>query len=157
MAIRWGKLYEGTPSEKVLEDAVAALGVPYRTQFPGWKYGARFFPDFFLPTLGIIIEVDDSSHDHKTEADAERTATLEEVWGARVVRCTNEQAQRDPHGTVRALLASIGLWPIPSGLPKLADALPKTRKAPRKERRNAKVAARRRRRVRKSPSRTRNE
>ncbi len=147
MAIRWGKLSEGTPAEHSLEDAVAALGVPYRVQFPGWKYGFRFFPDFFLPTLGLIIEVDDKSHRkaEKAIADAERTAVLES-FGWRVVRCTNDEALTDPSGSVRAMLSSVGLWPLPSRLPKLAASLPPLKKAPPKERRAAKSAARQRRR-----------
>ncbi len=147
MAYRWSRLYSGTAAEHALEDAVAALGVPYRTQFPGFKYGFRFFPDFFLPTLKLVIEVDDPSHDRddKAAADAERTATLES-FGWTVVRCTNENALNDPHGTVRALLKGAGLWPLPNRLPLLRDSLPVPKKAPQKNRRAAKSAARRARR-----------
>lgn len=143
MAVRWGRLYEGTPAELALEDAVAALGVPYRTQFPGFKYGVRAFPDFYLPTLGLVIEVDDPSHEklEKMEADAERTATLNKEWGVRVVRCKNEEALNDPHGTVQRLLREAGLWPLPERLPKIADALPKLRRAPQRIKREAKMAA----------------
>lgn len=143
MAGRWSKLYEGTRAEHSLEDAVAALGVPYRTQFPGYRYGCRFFPDFVLPTLKLVIEVDDASHDDKAEADEERSKIIYATWGWTVVRCTNEDALRDPEGIVRALLKSVGLWPLPSSLPRLRDALPKVRKAPQKLKRQAKSAARR--------------
>ncbi len=145
MAMRWGRLYEGTPAEHALEDAVAALGVPYRVQFPGWKYGCRFFPDFVLPTLGLVIEVDDDSHNRteKRLKDAERTEVIEEVWGWKVVRCTNNDALFRPKETVRKLLESVGLYPIPEKLPKLRAALPDLRKAPRSERRQAKSNYRR--------------
>ncbi len=147
MAMRWGKLYKGTPAEKVLEDAVAELGVPYRTQFPGYLYGFRFFPDFLLPTLGLVIEVDDSSHDRlaKIVADQERTAALE-THGFRVARCTNAEALRNPREAVRRMLVDCGLWPLPERRPTLSDSLPKTKKAPQAERRAAKSAALRRRR-----------
>lgn len=138
MSMRWGKLYKGTPAELSIEDAVAELGVPYRTQFPGFLYGFRFFPDFLLPTLRLVIEVDDKSH-NKTDkmlADADRTERLEEM-GWRVVRCTNEEALNDPRGTVRAMLGSVGLWPLPARRPLLVDSLPSPRKAPQKERREA--------------------
>lgn len=143
MAVRWGRLYEGTPAELALEDAVAALGVPYRTQFPGWKFGVRSFPDFYLPTLGLVIEVDDPSHEklEKMEADAERTDNLNREWGVRVVRCKNEEALNDPHGTVQRLLRQAGLWPLPERLPRVRDALPPLRKAPQKIKREAKLAA----------------
>lgn len=144
MSMRWGRLYKGTPAELALEDAIAALGVPYRSQFPGYLYGFRFFPDFFLPTLGLVIEVDDHSHERadKMLADAERTAELEE-YGWRVVRCTNDEALVDPHGTVRGLLSSVGMWPLPNRLPPVAQALPKPKKCPQKIKREAKSAARR--------------
>ncbi len=144
MSMRWGRLYEGTKAERSLEDAVAELGVPYRTQFPGWKYGCRFFPDFFLPTLKIVIEVDDPSHDdpEKMEADEIRTQVIQDTWGARVVRITNEKALSDPRGSLRAALGDAGLWPLPSQLPRLAEALPPVRKAPKKERRESKSKAR---------------
>ncbi len=146
--MRWGKLYKGTPAELALEDAVAALGVPYRTQFPGYLYGFRFFPDFLLPTLGLVIEVDDSSHDRaaKMLADADRTEALE-AHGFQVVRCTNEEALADPHGTVRRLLSSVGLAGFrDTKLPLLRDSLPKTKKAPQASRRAAKSQSTRRRR-----------
>jgi len=148
MAMRWGKLYKGTPAELVLEDAVAELGVPYRTQFPGYLYGFRFFPDFVLPTLGVVIEVDDASHTRaaKRIADLERSEYLEDEKGWKVVRCTNEEALERPREIVREMLASVGMWPLPTSRPKLKDALPKTKKCPRKVKREAKSADRQRRR-----------
>lgn len=147
MGPRWHKLYKGTPAEFSLEDAVGAIGVPYRTQFPGFLYGFRFFPDFFLPTLGLVIEVDDSSHRRieKILADAERTETLEDK-GWRVVRCTNSEALSDPFGTVRKLLVEAGCWPLPERRPKIADCMPVPKKLARNEKRAAKSVARQRRR-----------
>lgn len=146
MAVRWGRLYEGTPAELALEDAVAEVGVPYRTQFPGWKYGLRCFPDFVLPTLKLVIEVDDRSHERKREEDEERTRDIAAEWGYRVVRCTNENALSDPRGTVRALLKSVGMWPLPANLPRVRDSLPPLKRAPQRLKREAKSAARRARR-----------
>lgn len=124
MAARWARLYRGTPAEIALEDAVAALGVPYRNQYPGFLYGLPYFPDFFLPTLGLVIEVDDKSHNEvdKRAADAERTEVLA-ARGWRVVRCTNREALEDPKGTVKRMLLSEGLWPVPR-TPKLSECLP---------------------------------
>ena len=144
--MRWGRLYEGTPAEHSLEDAVAALGIPYRTQFPGWKYGCRFFPDFVLPTLGVVLEVDDDSHSRadKQVKDADRSATIEDVWGWRVARCSNAEAVLNPARAVERMLTSLGLWPVPKNLPRLRDALPPIKRAPRAERRKAKSLNRRR-------------
>lgn len=150
MSVRWAKLYKGTAAELALEDAVASLGVPYRTQFPYYLYGLRFFPDFLLPTLGVIIEVDDPSHNKadKIIADAERTEALE-AEGWRVVRCTNEEALSDPHGTVRALIRGLG-FSVPltpqAFRGKIAACLPRPKKAAQKQRREAIAATRRARR-----------
>lgn len=143
MAVRWCRLYKGTEAELSIEDEIAALGVPYRTQFPGFLYGVRYFVDFYLPTLGLVIEVDDPSHDRedKQEADRQRTADLEVAWGVRVVRCTNEEAINDPFGTVRRVLHEAGKWPIPSRTPRMSESLPQPRKAPQKAKREAKSAA----------------
>lgn len=148
MAVRWCRLYRGTAAELSLEDAIAQLGVPYRNQFPGFLYGVRYFVDFYLPTLGLVIEVDDPSHDRsdKQIADIERTADLEDAWGVTVVRCTNADAIDNPHGTLRRLLTEAHLWPLPQRTPRLASALPEQKKAPQKARREAKSVETRRKR-----------
>ncbi len=134
MASRWAILYKGTDAEKALEDAVAAVGLPYRTQFPCFIYGARWFPDFVLPTLQLVIEVDDDSHKKKNKEDQERTAGLKAKYGWDVVRCTNEEALSNPHGAVKKMLEAAGYWPVAEGLKRLrvADFLPATEKAPKK-------------------------
>ena len=145
MHIRLGRLYRGTRAELSLEDAVAELGVPYRPQFPGFLYGVRAFPDFFLPTLGLVLEVDDPSHnrEEKRQEDAERTRELHAAWGVRVVRTTNEKALNDPRGAVRVMLAEAGMWPIPASIRRrrVAECLPRTKSAPQKARRQAKSVA----------------
>lgn len=154
MAGRWGKLYrDATPAELSMEEAVAALGVPYRCQFPYYLYGLRYFPDFLLPTLGLVIEVDDESHlrPNKVESDAVRTADLQ-AEGWTVVRCTNEEALADPHGTLRGLLRQAGVDPEkPSRT--WPRALPNPRRyrgRTRAEARKAKSQARRGRRQRRA-------
>lgn len=136
MAMRWGKLYKGTPAEHALEPAVAALGLAYRTQLPGYLYGFRYFPDFFIPQLGVVIEVDDASHNRKAkqEEDAERTAALA-ARGYRVVRCTNEEALNDPHGTVQGLMRQLRISDADIASAKrkaLAACLPQPGKCSRK-------------------------
>jgi hypothetical protein len=150
MSMRWGRLYRGTPAELAIEPAIAALGIAYRTQFPGFLFGFRFFPDFFLPQLGVVIEVDDSSHNRadKILADAERTEYLE-ARGWRVLRCKNKEATDDPTGTIRRLMLSAGITDevIARARRKpLAGCLPVPSKCPPAERRAAKSAARQRRR-----------
>lgn len=151
MYMRWGKLSRCTPAELALEPAIAALGLAYRTQLPGFLYGFRFFPDVFIPQLDLIIEVDDDSHRgaEKMAADAERTEYLQSR-GWRVVRCTNDEATEDPHGTVRRLLNDAGITPLDIENARrrpLAECMPQPGKCPAPVRRAAKSAARQRRRA----------
>lgn len=111
MAGRHAKLYPGTPAEHAIEPAVASLGVPYRWQYPMYLLGPlKYFPDFALPTLMVVLEIDDSGHARKAKrlADAERTAKLEAA-GWRVARCTNQEALTDPYGTVDRMMASLNI------------------------------------------------
>jgi len=105
----WVGLYPGTPAERGLEPHIAALGIPYRTQFPFFIWGVKYFPDFLLWTLGLIVEVDDDSHDdpEKQKADALRTSAFE-AKGWRVLRCTNEEALERPWVVVRRIVEATG-------------------------------------------------
>lgn len=148
MALRWMKLYKGTPAEHSLEPAVAKIGLAYRTQFPLFLFGARYFPDFVIPQLGLVIEVDDVSHSKadKVAADAERTAELWKKYGWRVVRCKNKEALEDPHGTVQSLLREAGITPrdiAAASTRRMEECLPKPGKYSRSEKRAAKIKARR--------------
>ena len=149
MAMRWCRLYKGTPAELALEDAVARLGVPYRTQFPLFLYGARYFPDFVLPSLALVIEVDDPSHnrgDKKLE-DEERTAEIKAKFGWTVVRVTNDAAIADPDEAVSSALSAAGISLLVvrkmGKSPKIANSLPRCRSAPQAASREAKAQARR--------------
>lgn len=146
MAVRWGKLYKQTPAEQALEPALAETGCVVRSQFPGYLYGFRFFPDFFLPQLGLVVEVDDASHSRaqKIMDDADRTDALEER-GWKVVRCKNEEALSDPRGTAQRLLNDAGITPLMIEAARsrpLEECMPVPKKAAQKERRAAKHAAR---------------
>lgn len=104
LCAKWAQLYTGqTKAEEAIEPAIAALGRPYRFQHP--FFGNHYFVDFALTEDKIIIEVDGRSHNSKEakKDDAERTKVLEKQ-GWTVVRCKNEDAIRDPSGTVARLM-----------------------------------------------------
>lgn len=106
---KWAQLYaDQTVSESALEPAVAALGRPYRFQHP--IFSKHYFVDFALMEDKIIIEVDGRSHNSAAakEADAVRTAEIEKL-GWTLVRCKNEDAQKDPAGTVARCLLDAGI------------------------------------------------
>lgn len=109
MLSRWASLYANqTVAEMALEPEIAKLGIPYRFQHPIWSL--RLFPDFVLLGPRLVIEVDDKSHlsTKKKAADAERTGRLNSR-GWKVVRCSNEDAIKDPAGTLVRLLTEAKL------------------------------------------------
>ncbi len=133
---KWAQLYKGTKYELSLEAAVATLGVPYRTNFPCHIFLPKIdaFPDFLLPTLGIVIEVDGPEH-YTVEgrrADEERSELLERNHGWTVVRVTNDEALNDPAGALDKALrrAGINMKTDRSKIgPSVLESLPKTRRS----------------------------
>lgn len=100
----WYYLYANqTAAELALEPAIAALGRRYRAQhlFPKLRHVA----DFALLDDRLIIEVDGRSHlkPDQIRKDLKHTLALLDL-GWRVVRCSNEEAEQDPQGTVLRLL-----------------------------------------------------
>lgn len=148
MGARWARLYRQTAAERSLEPAVAALGRPYRVQEPLYLglHGPalRYFPDFLIPSLNLVVEVDDPSHKEKATEDAVRTWWLWKVYGWRVVRVTNEEALTRPALALReALERAAGQAPPrepprPTGIPESgrqgegSDPGSTARKSPRK-------------------------
>ena len=110
-----------TPAERSLEPCVAALGLPYRCQFPCFlgfnpltgddAPGLPYFPDFVIPSLALVIEVDDESHatDKKAADDLLRTQRLAEAYGWRVVRISNADALQQPAAALTEALESAGI------------------------------------------------
>lgn len=148
MGAYWARLYKGTPAELSIEPAIAALSIPYRTQFPMWLFGmGKFFPDVLLPTIGVVVEIDDDSHneDEKKAADALRTAALEKL-GYVVVRISNEEALRDPVEAIQRLIVHRGL------LLRKGPGLPQPAARTRTRRRGSKSPRSRSKSAQKSPS-----
>jgi hypothetical protein len=85
----WAKLNKGTDSEWALEPAIAALGRPYRWQYPFWTI--HRFADFALIDDKLVIEVDGDSHLKPEQAAKDvETERLLNSMGWQVVRCRNE-------------------------------------------------------------------
>jgi very-short-patch-repair endonuclease len=105
----WAGAYSNpTPAEAALEPAVAGLGLPYRFQHPIWNL--RYRVDFAFPSHKVVFEVDDPSHTQKAKRmkDRQRTEKLAKA-GWKVYRCTNDEALKDPKGTVHRLALEAGL------------------------------------------------
>lgn len=53
-----------------------------------------YIVDFYVKSLGLVVEIDGSSHDDKEEYDAERQAYLEGL-GIKVIRFTTDEVKED--------------------------------------------------------------
>jgi very-short-patch-repair endonuclease len=60
----------------------------HKIDFDRQRIIGNYIVDFYVKALGLIIEVDGSSHDNKQAYDAVRQAYLES-FGLKVFRCTN--------------------------------------------------------------------
>ncbi len=65
-----------------------------------------YIADFYCASLLLVIEIDGSSHDHKKEADIQRTLALEEQ-GITVIRYTNDQVLYSLPRVIRHLTKTI--------------------------------------------------
>jgi len=74
------------------------LGVRFRSQVAI----GTFIVDFFCPTRRLIVEVDGSVHDARSEADAERDRMLTAL-NLRVVRVRNDDVLQDLDVVLRTI------------------------------------------------------
>lgn len=62
----------------------------------------RYIVDFFAPEIGLIIEIDGSSHAAKGEYDRIREKALQ-AFGYRLIRFTESEVLNDKEGVLRRL------------------------------------------------------
>lgn len=60
----------------------------HKIDFDRQRIIGNYIVDFYVKALGLVVEVDGSSHDNKQVYDAERQAYLES-YGLKVFRCTD--------------------------------------------------------------------
>jgi very-short-patch-repair endonuclease len=65
----------------------------------------QYIVDFFIPELGLVFEIDGSSHDNKVEYDAERDAFMKDL-NLRVVRISDVDVKNNM-GSVYHLVLKI--------------------------------------------------
>lgn len=99
-------LHAPTPSEEALWQALrgGVLGVAFKRQV---VLGDRYIADFFAPSVGLVVEVDGSSHRHRGAADRRRDERLLRL-GYRVVRVDAAQILRSRDATLAVLRAALG-------------------------------------------------
>ena len=67
-----------------------AYGVQFHRQVPMLNY----ITDFYCHEIGLVIEIDGSSHDYKVLYDAKRQGELE-AYGVTFLRFTNEEVKKN--------------------------------------------------------------
>ena len=68
-------------------------GIFHKVDFDRQRVIGNYIVDFYVKTLGLIIEIDGSSHDNKVEYDAERQAYLES-FGLKMYRISDWDVKR---------------------------------------------------------------
>lgn len=81
-----------TRSEVILWQNIRrrALGVQFHRQVPMLDY----IVDFYCHEIGLAIEIDGNSHDHKYLYDAKRQGKLENE-GVKFIRFTNKEVKKE--------------------------------------------------------------
>ncbi len=74
----------------------------HKIDFDRQRIIGNYIVDFYVKSLGLIIEVDGSSHDYKQAYDAARQAYLES-FGLKVFRCTNFDVKNNINAVFTAL------------------------------------------------------
>lgn len=101
----WARGYVNpTRAEQAADVAVAALGEPYRFQYPFMSL--KYFADFALLNRKLIIEVDGDSHDSPAQKEKDllhEQQVLELGW--RVVRVSNEAVLANSYQAIQAAVA----------------------------------------------------
>ena len=88
-----------TAAEAAIEPAIAALGEPYRFQYP--FLGIKYFADFALLDRKLIIEVDGYSHLSLAQREKDLIHEIQALeLGWRVVRVSNADATECPEDSV---------------------------------------------------------
>ena len=77
-------------------------GIFYQIDFDRQRIIGNYIVDFYVKALGLIIEIDGSSHDNKVEYDAIRQAYLEKL-GLRFFRCTDLEVKQNINAVFDAL------------------------------------------------------
>jgi very-short-patch-repair endonuclease len=94
-----------TESEALLWSALKArqLGVSFRRQVP---LAGLFIADFFVPSIGLVIEVDGAVHARRPGPDARRDLKLSRL-GLRVIRISAELVLRDLPAAVAVVRSAL--------------------------------------------------
>jgi very-short-patch-repair endonuclease len=77
-------------------------GVFHKIDFDRQRIIGNYIVDFYVKALGLVVEIDGSSHDDKQEYDAKRQAYLES-FGLKVFRCSDIDVKKNINAVFTAL------------------------------------------------------
>ncbi len=77
-------------------------GIFYKIDFDRQRIIGNYIVDFYVKALGLVAEIDGSSHNQKQEYDAERQTYLESL-GLKVFRCSDSDVKKNIAGVMIAL------------------------------------------------------
>ena len=82
---------ETTEAEKVFWEKILKDKKLANLKFTRQKPLDYFIADFYCAKLGLIIEIDGAIHNFQKARDAERNNILEQKFGLKIIRYTNEE------------------------------------------------------------------
>jgi len=74
----------------------------HKIDFDRQRIIGNYIVDFYVKTLGLVIEIDGSSHDKKQEYDAKRQAYLE-CFGLKIFRCSDLDVKKNINSVLNYL------------------------------------------------------
>ncbi|MBK9633935.1 MAG: DUF559 domain-containing protein [Bacteroidetes bacterium] len=74
----------------------------HKIDFDRQRIIGNYIVDFYVKTLGLIVEIDGNSHDYKQDYDAERQLYFENL-GLKVFRCTDDDVKKNIDSVLMAL------------------------------------------------------
>jgi len=77
-------------------------GIFHNIDFDRQRIIGNYIVDFYVKSLGLIVEVDGSSHDYKQAYDSARQAYLES-FGLKVFRCTDFDVKKNINAVFTSL------------------------------------------------------
>ena len=77
-------------------------GIFHKIDFDRQRIIGNYIVDFYVKTLGLVVEIDGSSHNNKQEYDANRQAYLES-YGLKVYRITDIDVKKNLSNAMKRL------------------------------------------------------
>ncbi len=87
---------ETTEAENLFWNKVLKSEKLIKFKFTRQKPLDHFFVDFYCAKLGLVIEIDGEVHNFQKTRDKERDNILEQKFGLKIVRYTNEEVLNNP-------------------------------------------------------------